>query len=432
MNPTLFDENPRLRALAERLLQARREGRLVLQGGDSGYASAPSNIALLKYWGKQAGRKQIPVNSSISMTLGSFRAFTEVQVCGRFFPLQENSLPSAENRPGFLIQLNGKESPLPAKMEYFLRHLLSPFGNDISLRVTSKNNFPTACGVASSAAGYAALVGAIADLLNLRRFFSDEELQLWQTEWARLGSGSATRSALARVDSAANENQFVAWQLRTSENSTAASEPLTTTHECEANPRFANLRHCVLVLDSGEKKTDSSAGHELAQTSLLQEIRLAQYPFRFARMLHALQQGDFSCMAELTETDAFEMHAVMGTGATPLHYMNAQTARAIGVFVRHRNEKQLPMFWTLDAGANPHLLYDVKSARELAGVFRQLSVDPSFSSARVLLPLGQAANQLVTGIDELSKASLHFFQAGAKVELLKELSLAEAAEFLSK
>jgi diphosphomevalonate decarboxylase len=432
VNPTLFDENPRLRALAERLMQARREGRLTLQGGDCGYASAPSNIALLKYWGKQAGRKQIPVNSSISMTLGSFRAFTEVQVCGRFFPLQANSLPNTENRPAFLLELNGKETPLPAKMEQFLRHLLAPFGNDISLRVKSRNNFPTACGVASSAAGYAALVGAIADLLNLQRFFSDEELQIWQTEWARLGSGSATRSALSQAASAADENQFVAWHLSTGEHSTASPEPLTKTHACEANPRFADLRHCVLVLDSGEKKTDSSAGHELAQTSLLQEIRLAQYPFRFARMLDALRQGDFSCLAELTECDAFEMHAVMGTGATPLRYMNSQTARAIALFVRHRNEKQLPMFWTLDAGANPHLLYDGKSARELGSVFRQLSADPSFSSARVLLPLGRTPNHLVTGIDQLIKASLNSFQTGAQVELLKELSLAEAAEFLSK
>lgn len=432
MNSTLFDENPRLGALAERLLQARREGRLLLQGGDCGYASAPSNIALLKYWGKQVGRKQIPVNSSISMTLGSFRAFTEVEVCGRFFPLQAGSLPNMENRPAFLLQLNSKESPLPAKMEHFLRQLLSPFANDISLRVTSRNNFPTACGVASSAAGYAALVGAIADLLILRRFFSDEELQFWQTEWARLGSGSATRSALSRPASATEDNQFVAWQLSNGENSTSTSEPLTTTHVCETNSLFANLRHCVLVLDSGEKKTDSSAGHELAQTSLLQDIRLAQYPFRFSRMMNALRQGDFPSVAELTETDAFEMHAVMGTGAVPLHYFNTQTARAIGVFVRHRNDKQLPMFWTLDAGANPHLLYDGKSARELGSVFRQLSADPSFSSARVLLPLVQAPNRLVTGTDELSKASLNWLETGAQVDLLKELNLAEAAEFLSK
>ncbi|NBW80997.1 hypothetical protein EBR21_04505 [bacterium] len=431
LNPTLFDENPQLKSLADKLLLARESGKLLLQAGDVGYCSAPSNIALLKYWGKKNGHRQIPANSSLSMTLGGFRAFTQVSVAGRFFPLKQGRPEEPFSRPAFKLELNGVEQPLPAKMEQFLRNLLAVYAPDIALNVRTFNNFPVACGVASSAAGYAALVGAVADVLNLPRFFTREEISLWLSEWSRLGSGSATRSALAEgADSSSlTNNQFVAWHLLDEASMQSAESPLTHTRICAAHASLNDLRHCVLVIDAQEKQTGSSEGHELAQTSVLQDIRLAQYPFRFERICSAIAAGDLQTVGELSEVDAFEMHSVMGTGAVPLKYMNTQTAFAISKFVELRNRQNSRMFWTLDAGPNPHFVFDRTASYSLAQVFELLAKVGGLSSARVLIGKDCNPNGILIGTDELSRYGFFPFDGGFDNTLVK-CTLAQAAEYL--
>jgi diphosphomevalonate decarboxylase len=429
VNPTLFDENPHLKSFAERLLQARENGSLILQGGDIGYCSAPSNIALLKYWGKMTGHRQVPVNSSVSMTLGGFRAFTQVSVAGRFVPLKQGRPEEPFSRPPFTLQLNGVDQLMPAKMEQFLRNLLAVYAPDISLNVRTFNNFPLACGVASSAAGYAALVGAVADVLNLQRFLTREELTLWLSEWSRLGSGSATRSAIAVETSSPANNQFVAWNLLSQPLQESNGTRLTHTQVCSAHTSLNNLQHCVLVVDAQEKQTGSSEGHELAQTSVLQDIRLAQYPSRFQRMCAAIATGDLQEVGELSEVDAFEMHSVMGTGAVPLKYMNPQTAYAISRFVELRNSQNVAMFWTLDAGPNPHFLFDRGAARYLAQVFDELSNLEEFASARVLIGKGSNPNGILVGTDELARHGFFPFEGGFDSILMK-CTLEQAAEYL--
>lgn len=408
----LLDQNPALEKLSCRLRKARQDGLLCLQSGDSGFASAPSNIALLKYWGKQESLIQIPVNSSLSLTLDSFRAFTHVEVLGRFEPEVSNSTPC--NRPDFLLQINGQSSVVPQKMRRFLESILSGFADDVALRVTSENNFPTACGVASSAAGYSALVAAIADLLNLGRFFDSQELDLWLTEWSRLGSGSATRSAV-RV-SGHQKGQFVAWEL-------LPDASTTMTYALPVTEHAAQLEHCVLVLDDREKAVGSSEGHSLAASSLFQEIRLAQFPLRFEKMKDALKQGNLSVVGEIAECDAYEMHTVMATGKQRLQYMNSETAESLARFVRLRNAHQAQMFWTLDAGANPHFLYAPGASSSMAEYFAQLSDLPQFSGSAVLL--GKNSGR---GI-ELGRPDSRKLEASVTRAPLK-LSLAEASECL--
>jgi diphosphomevalonate decarboxylase len=431
LEPKLFEENPFLHSIAKRLLKAREEGQLVLQNGDTGHASAPSNIALLKYWGKQSGRRQIPVNSSLSLSLGNYRSTTRVTVKGRFLPWSDPLTVAPESRPEFSLSLNGSEETMPAKMEKFLRNILAVFAPDVALRVESVNNFPTACGVASSASGYAALVGAIADLLNIRRFIAENELALWLNEWSRLGSGSATRSSIVNAESSRGmpKNQFVSWELIPHESRIPHQSALTRTHRCISNPIFDRLRHCVLVLDSGPKATGSSEGHELAQTSPLQSIRLAHYPMRFSQACDALQKGDFGRIAELTEIDAFEMHAVMGTGAVPLHYMTSKTALSLRYFVEERNLSKARMFWTLDAGPNPHFIFDIESAKTLAKFFESLAQDDQFNSARVLIPLRSVPHELVTGLQELEQIGVSH-EATKTQPLLEECDLKTASRRL--
>jgi diphosphomevalonate decarboxylase len=334
--------------LQNKIFQLRKDEIFVLQNGDEGYASAPSNIALLKYWGKQEGKKQIPVNSSLSYTLGSLRSFTKVTVQGRFFPIEERDSLRAYNHKLILKDENNKilENKISTKMEKFLDQILFPYAPEIALSIESSNNFPTACGIASSASGYAALVGSIANLLQLEKHFTPSELQYWLCEWSRLGSGSATRSAIINKNSL-----FVAWDLPHQQ----AEE--TSTYDVPYHTNFNHLEHCVVVINENPKDISSSEGHKQAHTSPLHSIRVSGLKQKFSKLKLALLEGDFQTIKHITEEDAFAMHAVMQTGKEPACYLTHEVADIISQFIEYRDETSAKILWTLDAGPNIHFIY---------------------------------------------------------------------------
>ncbi|MBX9704061.1 MAG: hypothetical protein K2X39_07890, partial [Silvanigrellaceae bacterium] len=281
-----------------------------------------------------------------SYTLGGFRSFTKVTTLGRFYPLDEiKNL----NFPKFHhhLSLNNETMPMAKKMRDWLDSLLEPWGSDIALSIESTNNFPTACGIASSASGYAALCGALFDLLQLHQHFNEEEQFFWLTQWARLGSGSATRSC-----DIGKQASFVHWKAPEDLN-----KGFSDTESIEFHPVFEQLQHCVFVLDDKEKTVTSSEGHQQASSSPFQAIRLSGLPKRTKLMLKALREGDFQLFSTLCEEEAFAMHCVMHTSSYPAKYLNNEVAHIIAQFVLQRNTQNLPALWTLDAGPNIHVLY---------------------------------------------------------------------------
>ena len=368
MNTEKFNIPLTLQNLQNKILNLREAGHLELQNGDTGFANAPSNIALLKYWGKIPNSNQIPTNSSISYTLNGFRSFTKVVVLGRFFPKDEkNKCPKIQNR--MLLKNEHQEiisTEINSKLNNFIDTILSSFAPEIGLHVESQNFFPTACGIASSASGYSALVGAIADLLQLKKHFSKEELQHWLFEWSRLGSGSATRSSLLSLGKPENE-LFVAWKLLNEKESY-----FTKTEPIEVHPNWLNLGHCVFVLDEKEKSVSSSEGHKSAQTSPLHAIRVANMPLNFERMCLALKEFDFLTVQNLTEEDAFAMHAVMQTGDPKALYLTQEVSQILSSFIEKRNKNKWKIFWTLDAGPNLHFLYQPQDEPFLMEFFIQI------------------------------------------------------------
>lgn len=372
--------------LQKKLVALRDEGKLLLQNGDQGFASAPSNIALLKYWGKAQGLRQVPVNSSLSFTLGSFRSRTRVEVKGRFFPKGE----FAEIVPRFMLGLNSKpKAEVDEKMGTFLSHILSPFADDIGLRIDSVNNFPTACGIASSASGYAALVGALADLLQLEKHFTESELATWLFEWARLGSGSATRSALH-----GRSLPYVGWEL--------VDANATTTTPLAAGHTLSSLCHWVLVVDAHEKSVSSSAGHRYAATSDLQKIRVASLGEKYAKIKRALFEDNFEVVKSLTEEDAFAMHAVMQTTERPVRYLSEDSLCAIETFLSERNAKNATAFWTADAGPNIHFLFTHAAKTFMEQTMRKLAA----KLGRTVRCLENLSNEgLVLGSNAVEAAS---------------------------
>lgn len=339
----------RLEELQNKIFELRKQKKLILQNGDVGYGSAPSNIALIKYWGKDRDKKQIPVNSSLSFTLKKLTSQTKVTVLGRFFPENGKKTERMKHR----LILSG-ELEIPRKMENFLNSILSPYGDEISLKIESSNNFPTACGIASSASGYAALCASIANLLQLEKHFSPEELQYWLYEWSRLGSGSATRSACLEQNAL-----FVAWEVF--ENS-------TKTVPVPYHPHFKNLEHMVFVLDENPKPISSSQGHEYAHTSPLQAIRVSGVENKMRLLKKALLEFDFNTVRQLSEEDAFFMHSIMQTGTPPLCYLTHEASLIISEFVKIRNKNDIQAFWTLDAGPNIHFLF-MPEAKETLFLF---------------------------------------------------------------
>lgn len=340
----------RLKKLQESLRKLRDEKKIWLQNGDLGVASAPSNIAVLKYWGKQAGKWQIPAGPSISMTLGSFRSRTEISVQGRF----ENSKTQEGALPDRFI-LNDRECGAPSKLLNLLRKLREGWAEDVSFSIKTSNSFPSACGIASSASGYAALVGACADLLQLRKHWSLEDLSYWLLEWSRLGSGSAARSAIL------GNPIWVRWLPDD-------NDPNGTLVEQLDGPQ---LGHAVLLISQDEKEISSTSGHALANTSPFQPIRMG-YLARFDRTFqNAIQAGNLRLLGNLTEQDSVLMHAVMATSEPPARYFSEQTSHFLNAFVNWRDRRQLKAFWTLDAGQNPHILFPQQERAEVESFLSQ-------------------------------------------------------------
>lgn len=337
----------RLERLQKKIEQLAADGKIVLQNGDRGYASAPSNIALIKYWGKNSAERQIPANSSVSLTLGDFRSKTCLEVRGRCVPPGfEFSPPNSFSAVDF--SLNGKVTSTPTKVTDRIREIFSTFASGVGFRVTSENNFPTACGIASSASGFAALVGAAADLLQLQKHFSADDLQYWLVEWARLGSGSATRSAILGDDC-----RFVAWE-RDGEKTVTRSVPWSES--------FSSLEHTVVIVDSTEKSVASSEGHLSALTSPLHRVRLASVQTVYQKAIAALECGDWQALQETSEGDAFAMHAVMLSSTPSLRYLTQDSILVIETLLTERNANNAKILWTADAGPNIHLIFD-SSAR---------------------------------------------------------------------
>ncbi|MCA2959053.1 MAG: hypothetical protein IOD12_02290 [Silvanigrellales bacterium] len=414
--------------LQEKLLAARERGELLIQAGDRAYASAPSNIALVKYWGKKPGALQVPVNASLSFSLAGFRTFTCVEARASLDPL--DSLPAAvgpsfpkavpAHRIAFSEALfarphpadEGAFEPPDAKVSRFLGRVLEGVAPDLSLSLVTVNTFPTACGIASSASGFAALTAALGELLDVERHLGAEGAQHWRVEWARIGSGSATRSCFEE-----REARFVAWEPQGTNTEVAClTRGLPSCEGMDA------LHHGVVVFDAARKAVSSSEGHEGAATSPLQALRVAGIPRAFAAAVQALASNDFETLGRVAEEDAFAMHAVMQTAQPPACYFRPSTETFLSAFVAWRDSRNLPIFWTLDAGPNVHLLYRAQARDLVIDFVRQFAADEP--DLRAYLENGKAAPAgLVLG----ARAVRSLFEAREKLLVRHEFS-SEAKE----
>jgi diphosphomevalonate decarboxylase len=299
-------------------------------------AVANPNIAFVKYWGQADSALNLPANPSLSMNLAALTTATTV-----------------EFRPGLatdVVTINNQAAsgPALARVSAHLDRVRGLAGVGDRAWVSSRNDFPSGTGLASSASAFAALTLAATRAVGLGL----DEAAL--SRLARLGSGSACRSVSAG---------FVLWSGRTDAESFGRQV---------APPEHWDLRDVVALVAYEHKAVGSRDGHRLAPTSLFYQARLAAVPDRLARARRAIETRDLAALGAEMEADALAMHGVMWTSQPTLLYWQPGTVAVLQAVCDWRAEG-LGVWFTMDAGPNVHCFCEAADAGEVEARLRNVS-----------------------------------------------------------
>lgn len=306
----------------------------------------------LKYWGKRDKSLNLPTNLSISVTLSQddLRTLTSVATSPEY---NED-----------ILWLNGKPESLKSERTKAcladLRKLRTELESTDSslpklsqwkLHIVSENNFPTAAGLASSAAGFAALVVAIAKLFKLPQDMSEI------SKIARKGSGSACRSLFGG---------YVAWEMGSSEDGedSKAIEVAPLSH-------WPDMKAAILVVSDDKKDTPSTTGMQTTvATSDLFDHRIKNVvPARFEQMKKSIHDKDFEVFGKLTMQDSNSFHAVCLDSYPPIFYLT-DTSKKIIKLIHQLNdaEGKIIAAYTFDAGPNAVIYYEQHNESKVLGL----------------------------------------------------------------
>ncbi|HJS01463.1 MAG TPA: hypothetical protein VJ780_11060 [Flavobacterium sp.] len=300
--------------------------------------SAPSNIALVKYWGKK--ENQIPANPSVSFTLNNCKTITKLA-----FEKKNNT-----NQFSFDLLFEGKpkEDFKPKIQKFFERiEIYLPFLKDYHFTIDTQNTFPHSSGIASSASGMAALA---MNLMSLEKALNPEMTDAYFYQkasiLARLGSGSACRSV---------KGQVVAWGNHA--NIDGSSDLFGIEFPYAIHQNFKNYQDTILLVDKGEKQVSSTVGHDLMHEHPFAERRFAQAHENMNKLIAIFENGNLEEFIKVVESEALTLHSMMMTSLPYFILMKPNTLHIINAIWKFRNETKIPVCFTLDAGANVHVLY---------------------------------------------------------------------------
>ncbi|EOD47528.1 putative diphosphomevalonate decarboxylase protein [Neofusicoccum parvum UCRNP2] len=352
--------------------------------------TAPVNIAVIKYWGKRDPKLNLPTNSSLSVTLAQSDLRTHTTAaCSPAFPAGDSLLLNGADQ-----DVSGARTQACFRELRALRAALeaadptAPKLSTYALHVVSENNFPTAAGLASSAAGFAALVRAIADLYQLPA--SPTEL----SRIARQGSGSACRSLFGG---------YVGW-----EKGAAADGSDSLAYEVAPAAHWPDMRAAVLVVSAAKKGVSSTTGMQttVATSSLFAARANETVPLRMRQMEEAIRARDFAAFARLTMKDSNSFHATCLDTEPPIFYMNDVSRAAIKA-VEYINEAagRIVAAYTFDAGPNAVVYYLEENEKEVAGLFKALLGEKEGWESKRGAAV-QANAEAVSKIDEKTAAAL--------------------------
>ncbi|XP_057569315.1 diphosphomevalonate decarboxylase isoform X1 [Hippopotamus amphibius kiboko] len=330
--------------------------------------TAPVNIAVIKYWGKRDQELILPINSSLSVTLHQdqlkttttaaiSKDFTEDRIWlnGQEEDVGQPRLQACLREIRRLARKrrsDGHEDPLPPSLSY-------------KVHVASVNSFPTAAGLASSAAGYAGLAYALARVYGVESDLS---------EVARRGSGSACRSLYGG---------FVEWQMgeRADGKDSVARQVAPESH-------WPELRVLVLVVSAERKLTGSTAGMQTSvETSALLRFRAeALVPARMAEMTRCIRERDFQAFGQLTMQDSNQFHATCLDTFPPISYLSDTSQRVMRLVHRfNAHHGRTKAAYTFDAGPNAVIFTLDDAVAEFVAAVRH-SFPPEANGDQPVLP----------------------------------------------
>lgn len=313
---------------------------------------SPSNIALVKYWGKYG--QQLPRNPSISLTLAQAASDTTISY----------SAKQSEREIDLDFYFEGQARPdFAARIEKYFKTLLPvyPFLRQLHLRIESSNSFPHSAGIASSASAMSALALGLCSMEQ--RFFDslayEGEFLRKASYLARLGSGSAARSVYPYA-AVWGESASIAH----------ASNDYAIPYADDIHPIFHSFHDDILIISKAEKSVSSGAGHNLMEGNLYASSRYQQAGQRLTELTAAMRAGDLDTFGKITEAEALTLHALMMTSQPPYLLMEANSLAAIRKVQAYRAATGHPLYFTLDAGPNLHLLYPDNIANDVKNFVR--------------------------------------------------------------
>ena len=284
-------------------------------------AEAGANIAFIKYWGNRPEGGNLPLNPSLSMTLSSCVTRTTVE------------LLDASSADAFSIDGRTVSDKTRRRVWEFMESLRRIAGRKERARIDATNSFPTGCGIASSASGFAALAQAATVVYGLQP--DAHEL----SRVARLGSGSAARSVMGG---------FVLLHHGTRHEEAFAEQ-------VAPEAAWPDLRDLIVIVSDEEKAVSSAEGHRIAHTSEMLDARVAAIPDRVENVRRAIRERDLGRLGDAAEADALSMHAVMWTSKPPLMYWLPRTVEIVQA-VWELRKRGIEAYFTIDAGPNVHVL----------------------------------------------------------------------------
>ncbi|MDO5978173.1 diphosphomevalonate decarboxylase [Flavivirga spongiicola] len=337
--------------------------------------SSPSNIALVKYWGKK--EHQIPENPSVSFTLDNCKTTTTLS-----FSKKESS-----DDFSFDVFLDGdKKDDFKLKIEAFFKRIEAylPFLRDYYFKIETSNTFPHSSGIASSASGMSALalcLMSIEEELDVDHF--DDYFFQKASFLARLGSGSACRSL---------EGDLVVWGKH--DEIDGSSDLFGVKYPFEVHQNFKNYQDTILLVDKGEKQVSSTVGHNLMYGHPFAQERFKQAHENLSSLISVFKEGDLDTFIEIVESEALTLHAMMMTSMPYFILMKPNTLEIINKIWSFRKKTGSKVCFTLDAGANVHVLYPKNESKQVCGFIKNELVAYCQNGHYICDRIGFGAKQL--------------------------------------
>ena len=337
---------------------------------------SPSNIALIKYWGKK--KDQIPENPSISFTLNNCKTITTLTY----------SRKKDTSNFEFDVYLDDeKKDDFKPKIETFFNRVEAylPFLKTYYFKIETSNTFPHSSGIASSASGMSALALCLMSVeKKLIPDMSQECFNFKASFLARLGSGSACRSI---------EGDLILWGKT---NSVIGSSDLfAIKYPYKVHDNFKNYQDTILLVDKGEKQVSSTVGHNLMHNHPFANQRFKQAHDNLDKLKSILETGNLDDFLTLVESEALTLHAMMMTSTPYFILMKPNTLKIINKIWEFRNRTKKHIGFTLDAGANVHILYPKHEANQILEFIKNELVAYCQQGHYICDEIGFGANQLL-------------------------------------